>query len=386
MNNRDASPERSCFFSRSHALVMANLPSPDNDHQNWKRQTGMALTLVLVLGLFPIAFVSAQSPADNEDPPNLQTDPEARKEKIDEILADMTVRRDRLLKRFAVVLHGEYVTLGSRANPLLIHPIVMARVVDQKRDFDLKAMYLVFPDLAEVGDEIVKIKDKTKYRDTATLLHGPYEIPPEGMNKTERRDFFWNRHAWAHDPYDDYILGPYGLEGRDNYLGIEQAMREFRLIRSDLGPGGSIISHWAYMPNKSANFRYRIDFSPADQWMPVRFSGKDLLYTWNFLEARYHWKKSGDVLLPDRIHMSMGSLSNKDEVNEAVFRCQWLIGDEVPDEIFTAEDHLAVLLDHLEIPHSRLVNGDVVRAPHPLPDDLYEGLEVLLDKGQRPKR
>ncbi|WP_146409802.1 hypothetical protein [Allorhodopirellula heiligendammensis] len=344
------------------------------------------MAFLLVLGMTPIAFVSAQRPADNEKSTNLQTDSEAREEKIDEILTDMTVRRDRLLKRFAVVLHGEYVTLGSHANPLLIHPIVMARVVDQERDFDLKAMYLVYPDLAEVGDEIVKIKGKTKYRETATLLHGPYEIPPEGMSRTERQNFFWNRHAWAHDPYDDYILGPYGIKGRDNHLGIEQAMREFQLSRTDPGPGGSIVSHWAYSPNKSANFRYRIDFSPADQWMPVRFSGKDLLYTWNSLEARYHWKKTGGFLLPDRIQTSMGSASNKDSVNEAVFRLKWLIGDEVPDEIFTAEDHLAVLLDQFDIPHSELVNGQVVRAPHPLPEDLYEGWEPLNDQGPRPKR
>ncbi|TWT55516.1 hypothetical protein [Allorhodopirellula solitaria] len=82
----------------------------------------------------------------------------------------------------------------------------------------------------------------------------------------------------------------------------------------------------------------------------------------------------------------MGSASNKDSVNEAVFRLQWLFGDEVPDEIFTAEDHLAVLLDQFDIPHSELVYGQVVRAPRPLPEDLYEGLETLFDKEPRINR
>jgi len=383
MNNRNPNLGRLRFSSPGSASALNTTPSDRSDR---KRRTSVAICVLLVIGATLPMFVSAQSPADDASPPDLQTDPEARKDKIDEIFTDMTVRRDRLLRRFAVVLHGEYITVGGRKNPLLVHPIVMARVVDQKRDFDLKAMYLVLPDLAENGDEIVKIKGETKYRDTATLLHGPYQTPPEGMSKSERRSFFWNRHAWAHDPYDDYILGANALTERSNYLGIEQAMRNFRLIRSDSGIGGTITSHWSYMPSQQINFRHRIDFSPADQWMPIRFSSKMIGFPSAFQECRYHWKKTGDFLLPDRIQLSMGKISKPGNVSDATFRCHWLIGDDVPEEIFTSEDHLAVLLDQFEIPHSKRVDGQIVRAPHPLPEGLYEGLESLLQQEPRPKR
>ena len=57
-------------------------------------------------------------------------------------------------------------------------------------------------------------------------------------------------------------------------------------------------------------------------------------------------------------------------------RCYWLIGDQVPDEFFIAEDHLATIADHLKIPHSQMVLGEVVRTVQILPKDLYEDDEA----------
>jgi hypothetical protein len=82
-------------------------------------------------------------------------------------------------------------------------------------------------------------------------------------------------------------------------------------------------------------------------------------------------------LLPFRIESSWSDLNDNGETDKYTCRCYWLVGDEVPDAIFTANDHLAALLDHFKITHTRLGEGNPVNGkvrdpePHVLPEDLY---------------
>lgn len=86
---------------------------------------------------FILWFLATTNVAD-ADEPKPPTAAELREAKLYEAIADMIHRRDILLKKFAVVLHGEMTTTGREGGPGEL-PVICARVVDKTRDFDLRA-------------------------------------------------------------------------------------------------------------------------------------------------------------------------------------------------------------------------------------------------------
>ncbi|MCG8651834.1 MAG: hypothetical protein MI861_18490, partial [Pirellulales bacterium] len=73
------------------------------------------------------------------------TDEEIRESKVYETIGEMVVRRDELLKKFAVVMHGESLTIRGEANVNSV-PAINARMTDRSRGFDLRSGYLVLVD------------------------------------------------------------------------------------------------------------------------------------------------------------------------------------------------------------------------------------------------
>ena len=61
---------------------------------------------------------------------------EIREAKVYETLGEMVVRRDDLLTKFAVVMHGEIVVVGFNRGPI-VRPAVNVRIVDRSRSFDM---------------------------------------------------------------------------------------------------------------------------------------------------------------------------------------------------------------------------------------------------------
>ena len=114
-------------------------------------------------------------------------------------------------------------------------------------------------------------------------------------------------------------------------------------------------------------------FDPAAEMMLVRERTDNLIPRHStFGELRITWRRHEKTLLPYRIETASSDINDKNIITEYVFRCYWLVGDEVPDEIFTSKDHLAALIDHFKITRSRLVNGKRVYSEHELPSDLHD--------------
>ena len=292
---------------------------------------------------------------------------EIREAKVYETIGEMISRRDELMKKFAVVLHGEHCRVGD-GDPA-VGPVVYARVVDQSRSFDLEARYEAIAGQSESGSEVVRIGKEYKSRNYM-FTHEYTPKPPDAKLSA----WLEENSAAGHDPYDDYFFAASGIDFRGDFQAMERSiLGRYTLDKTVLGTEGKLVSYWSNNSNKYTDIRLRIVFAPSAEMMVVRnrldniSPGLEM-----FQELRITWKRHGKTLLPYRIETARSSVNDKNIITEYVFRCYWLVGDEVPDEIFTSKDHLAALIDHFKITRSRLVNGKRVYTEHKLPSDLHD--------------
>jgi hypothetical protein len=327
------------------------------------------LRIIKIVGSLSIGWFGSAQFANCQDKVSSKPAVKTNEEKVYDALAEMIVRRDKLMDKFATVFHGESTNIGAPENPITSRPIVLARVVDRSRDFDLRADYVVIDDDFESGTELLRVKGKYKAKSDENLLKRPHFLRPKNQELA-----IWLKEfpVSGVDPYDDYLIGASAFSFAHNPGLIEQiALERWNLVGVEEGPGGVLTSKWED-DFAGTKFRIRVDFSPAVEMMPVRVSIEGSPPKGFFMETRIEWHRRGVSLSPYRISLSSNSVSHINEVRERHFRCYWLIGDKVPDKIFKAEDHLAALLDEFKITHTQVVNGEVIHVPHELPEDLYD--------------
>ena len=311
------------------------------------------------------------APCLADDAPRPPTDAEIRESKVFDAIGEMTVRRDELLKKFAVVMHGESVAT-RKDKELCVLPLVNARISDKSREFDLRAFYQVIKDQGphfEGGSVTIQIGQEHKAIDFNPFV-SPVLVKPKGTKLSA-----WQlKHpsCGGADPYDDYLSGA-TMYFCVNPGAIENGiLRRYKLVKTETGLGGKLISHWTMKVNEQVDWKIRMEFDPAYEMMPVRVQVENQAIKHDFQDTRITWRKHGKTLLPHRIEYAHGSMGNKEDTSACTFRCYWLVGDEVPDEVFESDNHLGTLLDHFEIDHTRRVDGDVVPFQHQFPKDLFE--------------
>ena len=154
---------------------------------------------------------------------------EIREAKVYETIGEMISRRDELMKKFAVVLHGEHCRVGD-GDPL-VGPHVYARVVDQSRSFDLKANYGAKTGQSESGSEVVRIGKEYKSRNY--MFTHDYEPKPPAVKLS---GWLEENSAAGHDPYDDYLLGASGILFGANFQSMERTiLGRYKLDKTEQG-------------------------------------------------------------------------------------------------------------------------------------------------------
>ncbi len=320
----------------------------------------VAVTFAVSFSLLLRGDVHAEEPK----PP---TEEEIRQAEVYKALGDMIKRRDTLLKKFAVVMHGEVVMTGTTKSPVITFPYLQCRVVDQSRAFDLRASFSIDDYNAESGFEVVKIG--TQYKSRHYMFRQRYTAKPDDI---KLKSWLEQNQAAGLDPFDDYLTGIGSMRDANNVPLIENVvLKKYELLRTERGVGGRLISHWRFNANKYMDLSIRMEFDSTMEMMPISVSRVNSLNKKYFEEMRYEWERHGSTLVPKRISFANSDASDNNVVEEYSFRCYWLIGDEVPDAIFTSEDHLAALLDHFKITHTQMVLGEPFNEPHVLPADLY---------------
>jgi hypothetical protein len=332
----------------------------------------MKLSLAGIICLLLIACLGLDELASGQDKPSSNPVVKTNEEKVYDAIADMIFRRDKLMQKFATVFHGELITIGRQDNPITSCAGVLARVVDIKRKFDLRAEFTLHNNNYESGNETVIVKGKYKAKSTRELLKLPHVAKRKDVKLQtwlQQEDYV----AAGVDPFDDYLAGVHAFLGPNDAGLIEKhLLRTWDLISVEEGLGGVLTSRWKNVTAKAGTFSIRVDFSPAVEMMPIRVS-IDATEPKGFVqETRIEWRRQDGTLVPYRISLSCNNVSKLEEVTETQYRCYWLIGDKVPDKIFEAEDHLAALLDEFKITHTQVVNGEVIHVPHELPEDLYD--------------
>jgi hypothetical protein len=330
----------------------------------------MKLSLTGAVCLLLIAWLGSRELASGQERPSSTPFVKTNEEKVYDAIADMISRRNKLMKKFATVFHGELIIVGNKDNPVTSSPCILARIVDRKRDFDLRAEFTVHYGNYESGNESVRIKGEYKAKSTTELLKLPHVLKPKD---TKLQSWLEEFDAAGVDPFDDYLAGVHAFLGAEEPGLIEQhLLRKWDLISAEEGLGGVVTSRWKNVTARAGTFSIRIDFSPAVQMMPVRVS-IDATEPKGFVqETRIEWRRQDGTLVPYRVSLTCNNASNLEQVEETQYRCYWLIGDQVPDKIFKAEDHLAALLDEFKITHTQVVNGEVIHVQHELPEDLYD--------------
>lgn len=307
-----------------------------------------------------------------DEPKKATTAEEIREAKLFDAIGEMAVRRDELLKKFAVVMWGEYVSTGNTTEPVYTSTQTYARVVDRKRKFDLRAHFTDRQHYCD-GYETVEWDGLYKARDNRQLLRHGYLIKPPEQKLSEWRQEF---RAAGCDPYDDWVAGLGGLLIPGSGSGVEKILlRNCELVRTEDSVGGVLRSFWKLNPSKDIDFSIQIDFSGAYEMMPVHYKlvANDMKDYWEKISI--DWRPHGKYLLPHRIKYAGNNLPPQShKIYEYTLRCFWAVGDEVPEAVFASEDHLATLLEHFELADVIIEKDKTVYLPRELPEDLFQDI------------
>ena len=316
------------------------------------------------------AFVVADEPPKPKPP----TEEELREAEVYDAIAEMIKRRDQLLRKFAVVLSGEVTTFGE--NGPSVKPLVLARVTDERRSFDLKSEFVILEGQFASGSETLRIGTKYKCRDFRAPFVKPYVEKPPEINLKEWLEV--NTLGAGVDPFDDYAIGAGTFIHGGTYRQIEeQVLKSYKLVSAERGVGGKLIANWTANFGKLKNSKIVWEFDPAVDMMLVRNHADSIDQPDWFKENRIEWKRHGKSFVPNRIQVAyQWSPSHPERLTEYAFKCYWLIGDEVPDVIYESDDPLAALMDHWKIPHAHVINGEAVHVFHQVPKDLYQDVPV----------
>ena len=168
------------------------------------------------------------------------------------------------------------------------------------------------------------------------------------------------RHTF--DPFSDFLLASGGLHASvDEGYGskLESLLFHLELKEISRGLGGTISGVWTYDGSPVRRTEVKMTFDPKYDLRPTETQTR-FIYDDYELSARtsIRWKKYKEYWLPVWwTGTESMNPSDRTETIEATFKVYWLVGDEVPDEYFEAEDPFQWVLDRFKIPDDRVVDG-----------------------------
>jgi hypothetical protein len=263
------------------------------------------------------------------------------KQQVREILSDMINRRDQL-RRYAVVLFGSD---GPVKPTTRRQPFAMIRVVDQAREFDLRAHYRYTARYLEYGAERVTTATTYKWR-KFPVTNYYLEVPKTQQNKRHRS--FGD--PLGHDPFDTWLTVWSMTVSADYHRTIEQHLERQPLQAAKMVNGKLL----ALFAERKEDAGWITTFDPAIEHMPTRteIRNKD---GETHRAINLTWAKVNGQLLPKSLVYEYGVRHHDGTTAQQAkrFKLYWLFDDQIPEEVFTGPDHLLPLLDHLRLPHSR---------------------------------
>ncbi|TWT98690.1 hypothetical protein [Stieleria varia] len=264
-------------------------------------------------------------------------------------LADMTVARDEVLKRYALMVQGEsqvfYSDKVKGRPPVRIFRIYRLKARSSAKDLEYSAHGRVIgigesnqPFEFQTWTELFTCGGKTEGRNGAASARG-YMMKEKDISTRE----FVKKNALSavnFDAFDDLVLHPMFLQNPMEQFGwIEQVfLREGELIEAQRVVQGEIHSKWR-SKHHTLDFEIEMWQSKACDYMPVRLTYKSKIPNMPnlFGNTEISWKKNDSgKLLPHVLKAASGSpFDLTQEQHHWVFN--WRVGKQVPNEFFDCE-------------------------------------------------
>lgn len=338
------------------------------------------LFFILTVNCFS-ALLFAQKQPESQD----KETPEERREGIVfQAIADMIANRDRLLKRYAVVLEGEFSDLES--DQPMVYPMLVIRCVSKEHQYDYAAQVDFQPRLqfddkeaiagirnVETWQECVQCRGDYKAFYGTKDLGADYRYVGKGedaMKAMREMGLVVPRF----DPFDDFIAyGSMMLYKVQNPALIETMLIESAsLVSTEDLAGGYLRAVWTIEASENETRKILVVFSQANDYLPVEVAYK-CQDSRNFSFMKIFWRKhKNDMLLPLRIEYAHPAyVGSKVETNQYAFKLRWLVGDELPDSVFDFKsDPRDPLMKLFGIDYEK--DGQPAKHPWTVPEDLYQ--------------
>ena len=336
-------------------------------------KTAIALLTAIFLVVTPKTGAEGVSPIDTADD---------NEQRVYDLIADYNADWHEIVGRYAVMLDGEVIITDDREHPF-IPALTQERkthfqVFDQSKRFKLTGHPLVYHRDRTLGAETLVKAGRIFVRKDEEMLvskHREIErdlIEEEGPFVGARQCFTgfgafirgWNR-------WDQCYGETPGLHPISGLLAAD-------LVSTKSMGGGYLYARFeTSMETLKAVLHEEVIFSEADGGYPVRTRGwfYDLIRKRmdSPYETKSRWTKAaGGRRLPNRIEILQGNANTSEPNTEHTYEIRWLIGEEVPEAIFTAEDPLRETYKAFGVPLSKPAPGGgehfIVR---PVTDELH---------------
>lgn len=301
-------------------------------------------------------------------------------------IADLSLLRDSVLKRYALMVTGESQRIpdpNNSSRSVMHDRIYKLKAGHSARKFKYSASGQVMglerstrPDEYQIWGELLQCGSVTKGRNGIATTQGyTTRKKEETLNHfAEKLGVDWTRF----DPFDVLVLHAMFLKHPMSQAGwIEKVyLRESELISAEEIVQGDIRSVW-HWKNQLLDFEIELVQSKAHDYMPtqVKYTSTDPKTVTNFGETEIKWKKHArsNKYLPHIVKASRGSLYGQSkQQHQWVF--DWRIGKEVPDNFFdcSSEDFRLQFTPLFDFEFDMAVDrrGKILGTPWKSPEEL----------------
>jgi len=291
--------------------------------------------LVFSLGLFFICgFTDAQQPKEPVD----QTG------KVFEGIAELTINRDKTLKRSAMVAHLEFFSEQPRDKPPILWNGYHIALQNTMNHFDYfghcritPLTYREKPLTAENWNEIAKCDGNVRLSDGPANPFRTIEKMPSSEPEKDalKKGSFMPRY---YRPFDNICLMTNWMffYGQNMKIDSERLfLREMQFVDSRFLVQGNVESHWDW---EFGDMRFVVTMVQGANcaYLPieVRYVNLSAATRDYFSHVRIQWKEHHGVWVPDVVNAaSSHQYGDRRYPYHWLMKFQWLIGDEVPESL-----------------------------------------------------
>ncbi len=308
-------------------------------------------------------------------------------------LAELTLARDHVMKRCAMIATGESHNTSEDGVPKT-GPRYDFQLYDAATSFKYKGHAYLYADGTsplfgrEFWQEMVRCNGLLKVRSGfINAVVKPYTVKPPEVGELEflqSESFF----PFKFSPFDNIMMitdHMFFYAMPDGYQFETIFLREAKFVSSRFLIGQNVESVW-HLQKADMNFDIYVVHSATCDYLPIEVKYRPHLKIGHqtFSDMRVDWVKQNDAWVPSRLQAGSTRFrkNGKDLPYQYLLSFKWKVGDEAVDELFQcdSDDYRIPIMEQFGVVFSHVRNGVSIPGQYERPENLEFTTPSLINR------